>query len=146
MKTNLHPLHILIAVTALAAATASGLTGTPLPTYTTPLAGTGDTLLKKDVMPDSLRPGGDSVRFKAGLQMNDPGVNIWPETPHASKLRAVTMPAPALSTGAVTFEVPLYTLTAGGLDIPFSLRYHSNGIKDRGTRTRRAADGRSFRH
>ena len=131
MKTNLHPLHILIAVTALAAATASGLTGTPLPTYTTPLAGTGDTLLKKDVMPDSLRPGGDSVRFKAGLQMNDPGVNIWPETPHASKLRAVTMPAPALSTGAVTFEVPLYTLTTGGLDIPFSLRYHSNGIKDR---------------
>ncbi len=131
MKTHLQLFYIPVAVTVLAAATASGLTGSPLPTYTGSGIAAGDTLLKKDVMPDTATGRTDSTVRRAMIQMNDPGVNIWPENPHASRLRAVTMPAPALSTGAVTFDIPLHTLSTDGLDIPFSLRYHSNGIKDR---------------
>ena len=55
--------------------------------------------------------------------------DIWPEEPHAAKLRKVTMAPPALSTGAVTFQVPLYDIKVEDLVLPLELRYHSNGIR-----------------
>lgn len=54
---------------------------------------------------------------------------IWPESPTAATMREVTSPRPALVTGAAEFSVPLYTLDAEGLSIPFEYRYHSNGIR-----------------
>ena len=60
-----------------------------------------------------------------GLSSTD----IWPEDPHASKLRRVTMAPPALSTGAVTFSVPLYEIRVEDLSLPLELKYYSNGIK-----------------
>ncbi|MDE6854114.1 MAG: hypothetical protein K2J38_03560, partial [Muribaculaceae bacterium] len=54
---------------------------------------------------------------------------IWPESPTAATIREVTSPRPALVTGAAEFSVPLYTLDAEGLSIPFEYRYHSNGIR-----------------
>jgi hypothetical protein len=35
----------------------------------------------------------------------------------------------SLATGAVDISVPLYSLDAAGLKIPFTLKYHSSGIK-----------------
>lgn len=58
-----------------------------------------------------------------------PEQQVWPEAPSAARLRQVTMPTPALATGAATFDVPLWTLKVDDLEIPFSLRYHSNGIR-----------------
>ncbi len=54
---------------------------------------------------------------------------VWPESPQAKQIREVTMPAPALSTGASTFSVPLYELEVEGVKIPFTLNYRSNGIR-----------------
>lgn len=54
---------------------------------------------------------------------------VWPESPRAATIREVTSPKPAMLTGAAEFSVPLYTLDAEGLQIPFVYRYHSNGIK-----------------
>lgn len=54
---------------------------------------------------------------------------VWPESPQAKQIREVTMPAPALSTGASTFSVPLYELDVEGIKIPLTLSYRSNGIR-----------------
>lgn len=53
---------------------------------------------------------------------------VWPESPQAATIRAVTAPQPSMLTGAAEFSVPLYTLQAEELSIPFEFRYHSNGI------------------
>ncbi len=66
---------------------------------------------------------------RSSLSIPDLTAGMWPEAPHAAQLRAASMPAPALATGAAVFDVPLYTLSVDGVEIPFSLRYHSNGIK-----------------
>ena len=52
-----------------------------------------------------------------------------PDMPSISRLKEVSMPTPSLVTGAVEFEVPLYTLTAEDFLLPLTLRYRSNGIK-----------------
>lgn len=55
--------------------------------------------------------------------------NIWQESPLAKAHRKVLLAPPALSTGAVSYEVPIYTLKVENATIPFSIKYHSNGIK-----------------
>ncbi len=52
-----------------------------------------------------------------------------PDMPSIARLKEVSMPTPSLVTGAVEFEVPLYTLTAEDFSLPLTLRYRSNGIK-----------------
>ena len=64
-----------------------------------------------------------------GQNLNLPDKNVWPETPQAAALREVTMPPPSLSTGAVSFSIPLYTIDIGEIELPLELRYHSNGIR-----------------
>ena len=58
-----------------------------------------------------------------------PETRIWPEAPRAWQFRQVTMPVPALVTGAATFDVPLYEIELDGFKLPLSLKYHSNGIR-----------------
>lgn len=58
-----------------------------------------------------------------------PDRQVWPESPRAAQLRQVMMPTPGLLTGAVEFEIPIYTIEAEGVSIPISLKYRSNGIK-----------------
>lgn len=53
----------------------------------------------------------------------------FPDMPSIARLKEVSMPTPSLVTGAVEFEVPLYTLTAEDFSLPLTLRYRSNGIK-----------------
>lgn len=52
-----------------------------------------------------------------------------PEVPSISHLKEVSMPSASLATGAVEFEVPIYTLKAEDISLPLTLRYRSNGIK-----------------
>lgn len=58
-----------------------------------------------------------------------PDKGVWPESPKAATIREVTSPLPALLTGAAEFTVPLYSLEAEGMTLPFEFRYHSNGIR-----------------
>lgn len=58
-----------------------------------------------------------------------PDRQVWPESPRAAQLRQVMMPTPGLLTGAVEFEIPIYTIETEGVSIPISLKYRSNGIK-----------------
>ena len=58
-----------------------------------------------------------------------PDRQVWPESPRAAQLRRVMMPTPGLLTGAVEFEIPVYTIEAEGVSIPVALKYRSNGIK-----------------
>ena len=58
-----------------------------------------------------------------------PEKEVWPESPQAAKMRHITMPTPALATGASELSVPIYDLEVEGLTIPISLAYKSNGIK-----------------
>lgn len=69
--------------------------------------------------------------FSSGFDNTQSGIdkNIWPESPHAATVREVTSPQPALLTGAAEFSVPLYSMDAEGLTLPFNFRYHSNGIR-----------------
>ena len=54
---------------------------------------------------------------------------VWPESPAAATIREVTTPRPALLTGAAEFSIPLHTLSAEGLSLDFTMRYHSNGVR-----------------
>ena len=58
-----------------------------------------------------------------------PDRQVWPESPRAAQLRRVMVPTPGLLTGAVEFEIPVYTIEAEGVSIPVALKYRSNGIK-----------------
>ena len=64
---------------------------------------------------------------QAGPAWTDKGV--WPESPAAATIREVTTPRPALLTGAAEFSIPLHTLSAEGLSLEFTMRYHSNGVR-----------------
>ena len=64
---------------------------------------------------------------QAGSAWTDKGV--WPESPAAATIREVTTPRPALLTGAAEFSIPLHTLSAEGLSLDFTMRYHSNGVR-----------------
>ena len=64
---------------------------------------------------------------QAGAAWTDKGV--WPESPAAATIREVTTPRPALLTGAAEFSIPLHTLSAEGLSLDFTMRYHSNGVR-----------------
>lgn len=66
---------------------------------------------------------------EGSLNIPWPDRQVWPESPRAAQLRQVMMPTPGLLTGAVEFEVPIYTIEAEGVSIPISLKYRSNGIK-----------------
>lgn len=59
-----------------------------------------------------------------------PDKGVWPESPKAATIREVTSPLPALLTGAAEFTVPLYSLEAEGMTLPFEFRYHSNAPAD----------------
>ncbi|MEE0977912.1 MAG: RHS repeat-associated core domain-containing protein [Muribaculaceae bacterium] len=58
-----------------------------------------------------------------------PEENSWPETPQARGISEVMMESPSLLTGACEFNIPLYTISVEGFNIPVSLNYHSNGIR-----------------
>lgn len=58
-----------------------------------------------------------------------PEKEIWPESPQAAKFRHVTMPTPALATGASELSIPLYELDVDGFSIPIRIDYKSNGIR-----------------
>ncbi len=53
----------------------------------------------------------------------------FPALPVAAALKAVEMPSASLLTGAVAFEIPLYTVSVEGYELPISLKYLSNGIR-----------------
>ena len=55
--------------------------------------------------------------------------DLTPPTPQSAQPVEYQMPQPALLTGAVNLDIPLYTITAGDCSLPLSLHYHSNGIK-----------------
>ena len=55
--------------------------------------------------------------------------NVIPESPRAARFLEVTAPRAALVTGATQFDIPLYTLSVQELNLSFSLKYLSNGIK-----------------
>ena len=65
----------------------------------------------------------------AAVEIPFPDANVWPESPQARKVREVTIPAPAILTGAATYEIPLYTISVEGVSIPIALSYRSNGIR-----------------
>ena len=58
-----------------------------------------------------------------------PERNVWPESPQAAGIRQAMMPSPSLVTGAVEFDVPVYTIEVEGFELPIGLHYRSNGIK-----------------
>ena len=66
---------------------------------------------------------------EGSLNIPWPDRQVWPESPRAAQLRQVMMPSPGLLTGAVEFEIPIYTIEAEGVSLPISLKYRSNGIK-----------------
>ncbi len=51
------------------------------------------------------------------------------ESRRASRVKQACAPYPAMLTGAVEFDLPLYELEAYGWSIPLSLKYRSNGLK-----------------
>ncbi len=53
----------------------------------------------------------------------------FPALPVAAALKAVEMPSASLLTGAAAFEIPLYTVSVEGYELPISLKYLSNGIR-----------------
>lgn len=54
---------------------------------------------------------------------------IIPPTPSSAQQMRYQSPQPALATGAVSLSIPLYTIDVEGLKIPFTLSYHTSGIK-----------------
>lgn len=69
--------------------------------------------------------------FAASAEDTKPWLDkgVWPESPTAATIREVTSPRPSYLTGAATFSIPLHTMEADGLQIPFEYRYFSNGIR-----------------
>lgn len=55
--------------------------------------------------------------------------NIIPPSPTSAVFGRVASQAPSLLTGSAELSIPLFRLECHGLEIPFSLRYSSNGIK-----------------
>lgn len=58
-----------------------------------------------------------------------PDREVWPESPRAEVYRRATSVMSPLATGAVSVDIPLYTLEVEGVKIPLTLRYRSNGIR-----------------
>ena len=58
-----------------------------------------------------------------------PEKEVWPESPQAAQFRHITMPTPALATGAAELSIPLYDLEVDGFTIPIRIDYKSNGIR-----------------
>lgn len=54
---------------------------------------------------------------------------IIPPSPQSAKYQTYMASRPTLATGAVNVSIPLYQIQYGGISIPFSLTYRSNGIK-----------------
>ena len=55
--------------------------------------------------------------------------NIIPPSPEASQLaKFVDMPV-SLYTGTPNISIPIYTLNAGGVQVPISLSYHAKGVQ-----------------
>lgn len=54
--------------------------------------------------------------------------DIIPPDPASAVFKKYMSPQPALSTGAITVNAPLYDLNYKGIRIPFSLSYMTNGI------------------
>ncbi|MBP3536320.1 MAG: hypothetical protein J6J93_02135 [Muribaculaceae bacterium] len=64
-----------------------------------------------------------------GLMLSPQSSEVIPPAPSSAQQVRYQSPQPALATGAVNLSVPLYTLEAEGLAIPFTLSYHTSGIK-----------------
>ena len=65
----------------------------------------------------------------AGLMLSPQTSEIITPTPSSAQQIRYQSPQPSLATGAVNLSIPLYTIEAEGLSIPFSLSYHTSGIK-----------------
>ncbi len=55
--------------------------------------------------------------------------DLIPPNPEAAAIQKVQLPEPSLLTGAADFAIPLFNVPVGDVSVPFTLRYHSNGIK-----------------
>ena len=65
----------------------------------------------------------------SGLMISPQTNEIIPPTPSSAQQIRYQSPQPALATGAVNLSIPLYTIDVEGLQIPFTLNYHTSGIK-----------------
>ena len=66
---------------------------------------------------------------ESGLMISPQTNEIIPPAPSSAKQIRYQSPQPAMSTGAVNLSVPLYTVEAEGLSIPFTMTYNTSGIK-----------------
>ena len=69
------------------------------------------------------------AQTSSGLMISPQTNEILSPAPSSAQQMRYQSPQPALATGAVNLSVPLYTIEAEGLSIPFTLSYRTSGIK-----------------
>ncbi len=72
---------------------------------------------------------GAVAQTSSELMISPQTSEIITPTPTSAQQIHYQSPQPSLATGAVNLSVPLYTIEAEGLSIPFTLSYHTSGIK-----------------
>ncbi len=72
---------------------------------------------------------GAVAQTSSELMISPQTSEIITPTPTSAQHIRYQSPQPSLATGAVNLSVPLYTIEAEGLSIPFTLSYHTSGIK-----------------
>ena len=75
----------------------------------------------------SILPG--VAQSSSDLKISPQNNEIISPTPSSAQQMRYQSPQPALATGAVNLSIPLYTIDIEGLKIPFTLNYHTSGIK-----------------
>ena len=71
-----------------------------------------------------------SAQIPTSDRMISPQTNeIIPPSPSSAQQMRYQSPQPSLATGAVNLSIPLYTLEVEGVAIPFTMTYHTSGIK-----------------
>ena len=72
---------------------------------------------------------GAVAQTSSELMISPQTSEIITPTPTSAQQIRYQSPQPSLATGAVNLSIPLYTIEAEGLSIPFTLSYHTSGIK-----------------
>ncbi|MDE5567372.1 MAG: hypothetical protein K2J12_02910, partial [Muribaculaceae bacterium] len=73
---------------------------------------------------------GMSAQIPTSDLMISPQTNeIIPPSPSSAQQMRYQSPQPSLATGAVNLTIPVYTLEVEGVSIPFTMTYHTSGIK-----------------
>lgn len=69
------------------------------------------------------------LQISSYAQVNSFNKDIIPPSPSSFVYKKIEPQAPSLVDGSVRLSIPLYNLVYSNISIPFSLEYHSNGIK-----------------